>query len=86
MKTRCVILAPVCVRLHGLGWIDAPRDETPVSAGVAKDLKSDKEADKLQGLNELEARGEKAAEGRRTGRSLAEGQIGQGSCPCGDSP
>src|ERR1039458_916699 len=45
-----------------LGGRNLYADETPVAVLAAKDLKSDKESDKVKALDELGARGEKAAE------------------------
>jgi HEAT repeat protein len=62
MKARfgfLILAACGCLALAGSKLY---ADETPVAALVAKGLKSDNEADKLKALDELGARGEKAAE------------------------
>ena len=62
MKTRYMILILTACGCLTLGGSRLYADETPVAALVAQDLKSDKEADKLKALDELGARGDKAAE------------------------
>ena len=62
MTTRSTILFLTACGCLALGGARLYADETPVSAIVAKDLKSDKEADKVKALDELGARGVKAAE------------------------
>ena len=62
MKTRYMILILTACGCLTLAGSMLYADETPVAVLVAKDLKSDNEADKLKALDELGARGEKAAE------------------------
>ncbi|MEI8376113.1 MAG: HEAT repeat domain-containing protein [Planctomycetota bacterium] len=62
MTTRYLILILTACGCLTLGGVKLYADETPVAALAAKDLKSDNEADKLKALDELGARGEKAAE------------------------
>ena len=62
MKTKYMILILAACGCLTLGGSKLYAEETPVAVLVAKDLKSDKEADKLKALDELGARGEKAAE------------------------
>ncbi len=61
MKTRYMILILTACGCLALAGSKLYADETPV-AGLVKDLKSDKEADRLKALDDLGARGEKAAE------------------------
>jgi HEAT repeat protein len=58
--THMILILTACgLWLAGRGLY---ADDAPVSAITAKELKSDKEADKIKGLDALAARGEKAAE------------------------
>ncbi|MGA2254251.1 MAG: HEAT repeat domain-containing protein [Thermoguttaceae bacterium] len=62
MKTKYMTLVLAACGCLTLGGSKLYADETPVAAIVAKDLKSEKEAEKVKALDELGARGEKAAE------------------------
>jgi HEAT repeat protein len=62
MKTRSGILILTACGCLTLGGAIAYAAETPAAAIAAKDLKTQSEADKLKAVDDLAARGEKAAE------------------------
>ena len=61
MKTRFLILVLTACGCLSLGGSNLYAGATPVAVLAAKDLKSDKEVDKVMALDELGARGEAAA-------------------------
>ena len=62
MRTRYMIFLLAACGCLSLGGSKLYADETPVAALVAKDLKSENEAEKIKALDQLGAQGEKAAE------------------------
>ena len=81
MKTRYMILILTACGCLTLGGLNVYADEAPIAA-VVKDLKSDKEADKVKALDALAARGDKAVEAVKPVEELLKDKSAKVRAPC----